>query len=40
MICGTVGLYDWHLKHVNDVVGKKRGARVMAALSVLILNRL
>ncbi len=39
LICGTVGLYDWHLKHVNDVIGKKPGARVMATLSVLILNR-
>ncbi|WP_114394233.1 NADP-dependent malic enzyme [Oleisolibacter albus] len=39
LICGTVGLYDWHLKHVMDVIGLRPGARVAAALSVLILNR-
>ncbi|WP_119677667.1 NADP-dependent malic enzyme [Indioceanicola profundi] len=39
MVCGTVGLYDWHLKHVLDVVGLRRGVQVPASLSVLILNR-
>jgi len=39
MICGTVGLYDWHLKHVTDVVGLRPGVQTPAALSVLILNR-
>jgi len=39
LICGTVGLYDWHLKHVVDVVGLRDGVKVPAALSVLILNR-
>ncbi|MFM2044407.1 MAG: NAD-dependent malic enzyme [Pseudomonadota bacterium] len=39
LICGTVGLYDWHLKHVQDVVGLRRGVRTPASLSVLILNR-
>ncbi|HYC05725.1 MAG TPA: NADP-dependent malic enzyme [Azospirillaceae bacterium] len=39
MICGTVGLYDWHLKHVTDVIGLRPGVANAAALSVLILNR-
>ncbi|MFC7331533.1 NADP-dependent malic enzyme [Rhodocista pekingensis] len=39
LICGTFGLYDWHLKHVLDVIGLKPGVRVPAALSVLILTR-
>ncbi len=39
LVCGTVGLYDWHLKHVMDVIGPKPGVRTPAALSVLILNR-
>ncbi|ACI97845.1 NADP-dependent malic enzyme [Rhodospirillum centenum] len=39
LICGTFGLYDWHLKHVLDVIGLKPGVRVPAALSVLILSR-
>jgi malate dehydrogenase (oxaloacetate-decarboxylating)(NADP+) len=38
LICGSVGLYDWHLRHVRDVIGRRPGIGVMAALSVLILN--
>ncbi|MDZ5646036.1 NADP-dependent malic enzyme [Nitrospirillum sp. BR 11828] len=39
MIAGTVGLYDWHLKHVLDVIGLKPGTTIPAALSVLILPK-
>ncbi len=39
LICGTVGQYDWHLKHVMDVIGLKSGVRKASALSVLILGR-
>jgi len=39
LVCGTVGLYDWHLKHVMDVIGLRPGVRMPAALSVLILPR-
>jgi len=39
LICGVVGLYDWHLRHVTDVIGLKRGVQKPSALSVLILNR-
>ncbi|MBF0391779.1 MAG: NADP-dependent malic enzyme [Alphaproteobacteria bacterium] len=37
MICGTVGRYDKHLKHVLDVIGLKPGVRAPSAMSVLIL---
>ncbi|MDE1148260.1 MAG: NADP-dependent malic enzyme [Azospirillaceae bacterium] len=39
MIAGTVGLYDWHLEHVLDVIGLKPGTTIPAALSVLILPK-
>ena len=37
MICGTHGQYDWHLRHVLDVIGLKEGVRDASALSVLIM---
>ena len=37
MICGTVGSYQQHLRHVLDVVGKQDEGRNAAALSLLIL---
>jgi malate dehydrogenase (oxaloacetate-decarboxylating)(NADP+) len=36
MICGTIGLFQRHLGHVLDVVGKRDEARDVAALSLLI----
>ncbi len=37
MICGTYGEYNWHLRHVLDVIGLKEGVRDASALSVLIM---
>ena len=37
MICGTNGQYNWHLRHVLDVIGLKEGVRDASALSVLIM---
>lgn len=37
MICGTYGQYDWHLRYVDDVIGRRPGVRDYSALSVLIL---
>ena len=38
-ICGTVGLYQRHLRHVRDVIGLREGVATPAALTVLILSR-
>ncbi len=38
-ICGTVGTYQRHLRHVRDVIGLRDGVRDTAALTVLILSR-
>jgi malate dehydrogenase (oxaloacetate-decarboxylating)(NADP+) len=37
MICGAVGRYHTHLRHVSQVVGKRSGVRGFAALSALVL---
>ena len=37
MICGTFGTTDLHLKYIDQVLGKREGANVYAALNVLIL---
>ncbi|MBW7851271.1 MAG: NADP-dependent malic enzyme [Rhodospirillales bacterium] len=39
MICGTIGRYDRHLRHVLDVVGLRPGAHAASALSLLILPK-
>ncbi|MGB0696354.1 MAG: NADP-dependent malic enzyme [Rhodospirillaceae bacterium] len=36
MICGTYGHYNWHLRHVKDIIGLKKGVSEAAALSLLI----
>jgi len=36
MICGTVGRYERHLRHVLDVIGKAPGVRDLSALSLMI----
>jgi malate dehydrogenase (oxaloacetate-decarboxylating)(NADP+) len=36
MICGTVGRYQNHLRHVTDVIGRREAGRNLAALSLLI----
>ncbi|MFI5023439.1 MAG: NADP-dependent malic enzyme [Alphaproteobacteria bacterium] len=38
MICGTVGSYQQHLRHVLDVIGKREEGRNVASLSLLILS--
>ncbi|MBO6519785.1 MAG: NADP-dependent malic enzyme [Rhodospirillales bacterium] len=39
MICGTYGQYEWHLKYVLDIVGRKAGAKDVSAMSALILSK-
>ena len=36
MICGTVGRYQTHLRHVLDVIGRREANRTVAALNMLI----
>ena len=38
MICGTIGQYHRHFRHVMSVIGLKRGVRTAAALSVVVLD--
>ncbi len=37
MLCGAVGPFQSHLKHVHDIVGKAPGARQMAALNAVVM---
>jgi len=37
LVCGTVGKYQAHLRHVADVIGRRPDAQVFAALNVLLL---
>ncbi|ANN65717.1 NADP-dependent malic enzyme [Bordetella bronchialis] len=37
MICGTVGAYADHLRFVDEVIGKRPGCNVYAAMSILLL---
>jgi malate dehydrogenase (oxaloacetate-decarboxylating)(NADP+) len=37
MICGTWGQYDMHLKYVEQVIGKRQGSHVYAAMNGLVL---
>ena len=39
MLCGTILRYDWHLRHVLDVIGLADGVRDVSALSVLQLAK-
>jgi malate dehydrogenase (oxaloacetate-decarboxylating)(NADP+) len=39
LICGLVGRYDAHLDHVRNVIGKKSGARTLAAMNALMLDQ-
>ena len=38
MVCGTIGQYHRHFRHVMNVIGLKQGVRSAAALSVLVLS--
>lgn len=37
MICGTIGDFHVHMKHVNDIIGLKPGVETAAALRLLIM---
>jgi malate dehydrogenase (oxaloacetate-decarboxylating)(NADP+) len=37
MLCGTVGRFHQHLKHVDDIIGKAEGIRAYSTLTGLIL---
>lgn len=39
MVCGTYGLFDFHLRYVLSTIGKREGVRDVSALSVLILPK-
>ena len=39
LVCGTYGLYENHLKHVADVIGLRSGAKLFAAMNLLLLPR-
>ena len=38
MVCGTIGQYQRHFRHVMSVIGLKPGVRAAAALSVIVLQ--
>ena len=37
MLCGTIANFDIHLRHIDDVIGLRRGVSSYAAMNVLIL---
>jgi malate dehydrogenase (oxaloacetate-decarboxylating)(NADP+) len=37
MICGTVGTHDIHLRYIDQVIGRRPGATVYAAMNILML---
>ncbi len=37
MICGTVGLFNNHLRYIDEVIGRREGARAYAAMNFLVL---
>ncbi|NMM46627.1 NADP-dependent malic enzyme [Rhodospirillaceae bacterium KN72] len=39
LICGTIGRFRDHLKHVRRVIGLRDGARDLSTLNLLILNK-
>jgi len=39
MICGTIGRYDRHLQHIDDVIGRRPGVSQFTALSGMILSK-
>ncbi|WP_413205453.1 NADP-dependent malic enzyme [Rhodospirillum sp. A1_3_36] len=39
MLCGTYGHYQWHLRHVKDIIGLAPGVRDVSALSLLITEK-
>jgi malate dehydrogenase (oxaloacetate-decarboxylating)(NADP+) len=39
MLCGAVGQYNRHLRHVADIIGLQPGASTLAALSAIVTPR-
>jgi len=39
MLCGLVGRFDLHLAHVRSVIGLESGARTLAAMNALMLDK-
>jgi len=39
MLCGTIGRYDRHLEFVLDILGKRKGVKTAAAMSMLITSK-
>jgi malate dehydrogenase (oxaloacetate-decarboxylating)(NADP+) len=39
MLCGTYGRHKDHLRHINNVIGLKKGAAICAAMNVLLLPK-
>ncbi len=39
MLCGLVGRFDAHLDHVKEVIGLRPGARAVAAMNALMLEK-
>jgi malate dehydrogenase (oxaloacetate-decarboxylating)(NADP+) len=37
MICGTMGQYGWHLRHITQIIGKRQDVETLASLSGVIL---
>ncbi|MCW5773277.1 MAG: NADP-dependent malic enzyme [Rhodospirillaceae bacterium] len=37
MLCGTVGRYAQHLRHIDNVIGRRRGVEGYAAMNLLLL---
>ncbi|MCK9511695.1 MAG: NADP-dependent malic enzyme [Pigmentiphaga sp.] len=37
MICGTVGLFANHLRYIDEVIGRREGAKTYAAMNFLVL---
>ncbi|NMG76811.1 NADP-dependent malic enzyme [Aromatoleum diolicum] len=39
LVCGTFGTYDYHFDQVEKVIGLKKGAKLFAAMSLLLLPK-
>jgi malate dehydrogenase (oxaloacetate-decarboxylating)(NADP+) len=37
VICGTVGQYQSHLRHVREIIGRREGVRELSAVTLLVL---
>jgi malate dehydrogenase (oxaloacetate-decarboxylating)(NADP+) len=37
LICGTVGQYQTHLRHIREIIGKRENVRELSALTLLVM---